>query len=234
MTNPATPGTNYYAQVSTSADPTTQASSYYSITAGTAPGAPAITSAGRGDGRVDLAWNAPSDSGTSPVSDYIVNTYAAGSNTPVATDTGSAGTSFTVYGLSNGTSYTFTVQAVNASGTGPESAKSAAVVPATTPYAPTGLTARTISPSKVRLHWTDSFNGGLPLTQQLLTEYLYRPPTQFTPPGYTFVKTLTLAPGVRTSTVSGLSKRKRYAFTVTAVNAVGSSAPSLYSNAVKG
>ena len=49
--------------------------------------------------------------------------------------------SCTVTGLANGQGYTFSVTATNAVGLGPASASSVTVIPATTPTAPTGVSA---------------------------------------------------------------------------------------------
>ena len=62
--------------------------------------------------------------------------------TPV--NTGSTGTSFVVTGLTDGTTYTFKVAALNAIGTGPDSAASNAVTPASVPGAPTIGTATAV------------------------------------------------------------------------------------------
>src|SRR5581483_8985917 len=73
-------------------------------------------------------------------------------------------TNATVSGLTNGISYVFRVAAINAIGTGPYSAPSAAVVPATVPGAPTAVSG-TPHDSQVALTWTaPSDIGGSALT----------------------------------------------------------------------
>ncbi|MHB1960972.1 MAG: beta strand repeat-containing protein [Acidimicrobiales bacterium] len=89
------------------------------------PGAPTIGTATAGVGQATVTWTAPSNDGGSPITGYTV-TSSPGAIT--ATASGSA-TSATVSGLTNGTSYTFTVTATNAVGTGPASAASNAVTP---------------------------------------------------------------------------------------------------------
>lgn len=235
MTNPTTPGTGYYAQVSTSADPTPVDTATYTITAGTAPGAPTITSATTpGFGDADLAWQPPADAGSSPITDYLVNAYAQGATTPVVFDIQSTNTSFQAYGLTDGTAYTFTVQAVNAAGPGAESTPSNSVTPLSGPDRPTNVVASKVSGTQDHVRWTLGFNGGTPVTRQIITVYLYRPGTMLRPPTYTFLRQVTLGGSARSVTIGKLSHLKRYAFTVTARNAFAAGAESSPSNIVRG
>jgi len=64
-----------------------------------------------------LSWTAPSYSGTSSITGYVVEyTPSGGSASTVLTN--SINTSYTLTGLTNGTSYAIRVAAINSSGTG--------------------------------------------------------------------------------------------------------------------
>jgi Domain of unknown function (DUF1929)/Fibronectin type III domain/Glyoxal oxidase N-terminus len=93
----------------------------------TAPAAPAAPSALAGDGQATVSWTAPADGG-SPITGYTVTPYIGSTAQPATTAPGTA-TSATISGLTNDTSYTFTVSATNAIGTGSESPASNAVTP---------------------------------------------------------------------------------------------------------
>lgn len=90
------------------------------------PSQPSSFMASAGDGQVSLSWGYPTDDGTSPVTGYEVLSPLDGTWIPVG-----AATSHAFTGLTNGTSYTLQVRAVNAIGTG--SAASLAAVPRQAP-----------------------------------------------------------------------------------------------------
>jgi prepilin-type N-terminal cleavage/methylation domain-containing protein len=93
--------------------------------AATVPSAPTAVSASGGNAQAAVSWTLSSSDGGSTVSSYVV-TASPGSFTATA---GPAATTAVVTGLSNGTSYTFTVKATNAIGSSPASTISNAVIP---------------------------------------------------------------------------------------------------------
>src|SRR5215470_14683077 len=107
------------------------------VTPPTVPAAPVIGAATAGNASATVRWTAPASNGGSPVTGYLVRVVdstgtQAGGLRPAA----AAAASLVVTGLANGSAYRFQVAAVNAAGTGPDSALSAAVTPATVPGAP--------------------------------------------------------------------------------------------------
>ncbi|HBH82197.1 MAG: hypothetical protein A2X05_03425 [Bacteroidetes bacterium GWE2_41_25] len=94
-----------------------------SVTPSTVPGAPTIGTAIAGNAQATVTFTAPVSDGGSVLTGYTVT-----SNPGSITASGSA-SPITVTGLTNGTAYTFTVTAKNASGTGPASLASNSVTP---------------------------------------------------------------------------------------------------------
>jgi hypothetical protein len=196
--------------------------------AATAPGAPTNVTATAGNGSATVSWTAPSDGG-SPITSYTVTPFVGTTAQTPTTVTGNPpATSTAVSGLTNGTSYTFTVTATNAVGTGPASAASNAVTPTappapTAPAAPTGVTA-TAGDGSAAVSWTAPSDGGSPITSYTVTPFIGA--TAQTP------VTVTGNPPATTTTVTGLTNGTTYTFTVTATNAVGTGPASAASNAV--
>lgn len=93
----------------------------------TAPGTPSATA---GDGAASVTWSVPADEAGGVTGYRVLCTPAGGSEAECATLTGTPpATSTTVSGLTNGTDYTFRVEATNLIGYGSPSAASAAVTP---------------------------------------------------------------------------------------------------------
>ncbi|MDF2614077.1 MAG: S-layer protein [Clostridia bacterium] len=89
----------------------------------TAPGAPRDVRASAGNGQAAVSFLPPLSNGGSPITKYVVT------SSPGNISASGINTSITVTGLTNGTSYTFTVQAVNAAGHSASSVPSNTVKP---------------------------------------------------------------------------------------------------------
>lgn len=187
------------------------------------PGAPTGVTGSPLDHAVSLSWSAPSADGGGPIGSYRITPYIGGvAQAPI--ETGSAATSYTVTGLSNGTAYTFTIAAGNAAGFGTESNPSAPVTPAppTVPGAPTGVTGAPRN-GAVALTWTaPASNGGSPITSYRITPYI----------GSTAQTPVSTGSASTNYTVTGLTNGTAYTFTVAATNALGTGAASAPSPSV--
>jgi hypothetical protein len=177
----------------------------------TVPEATSSLSAVAGNGSAQVSWPAAPDGG-SPVTSYTVTSTPGSAQCTTAGELACA-----VTGLTNGTSYRFTVVASNALGAGPASAASAAVVPATTPSAPADVRALA-GDGAVQVSWTAPADGGRPITGYTVTST----------PGSVQCRTNTAT----ACNLSGLTNGTAYTFTVTATNAVGAGATSAPTSAV--
>ncbi len=134
----------------------------------TAPGAPTSVTGRPRDAAVTVSWTAPASNGGATITSYKVTASPGG-----ATATSSGPTSAEVFGLTNGTAYTFTVTATNSVGTGPASAASTAVTPvaATKPGPPASVTA-TAGNAQITVSWTPPANdGGADITDAYVDVY---------------------------------------------------------------
>jgi hypothetical protein len=104
------------------------------VTPATVPGAPTAVSAVAGNALATVSFTPPANNGGAAISSYTVTPYIGATPLSPTTATGSP---VTVGGLTNGTSYTFTVAATNSVGTGPASAPSNVVTPAVPPLTTT-------------------------------------------------------------------------------------------------
>jgi titin len=202
-----TNGTAYtFTVTATNADGTgTPASPSAAVTPSTVPDVPTDVTAVAGNRSATVSWSAPSDEG-SPITGYTVT--SSGGQT-----CSTSGTTCLVTGLINGTSYTFTVTATSADGTGPASAASPAVTPSTVPDAPTGVAA-TAGDASATISWTAPGDEGSTITGYTVTASNSNPP-----------KTCTTT-GATTCSITGLANGANYTFTVRATNADGSGAAS--------
>ena len=94
------------------------------VTPATVPGAPTLTSVSPGDGQAQVSWTNATNDGGSTVIGYVVTAHAQGTTgaTGDVVAKPTAGSPYTLTGLTNGTSYDVTVAETNARGTGAASA----------------------------------------------------------------------------------------------------------------
>lgn len=171
------------------------------LTAVVVPEAPRGLVVSPGNGQASVSFSPPTSTGGGAIIGYTVTASPGGLSAQ------GAASPIVVSGLSNGTAYTFTVSARNASGLGPASVPSAAAVPSTVPGAPQAVVATAGNVQASVAFAAPASNGGRAIT------------------GYT----VTASPGGATEAgtaspiiVSGLSNGTAYTFTVSAGNANGS------------
>jgi uncharacterized repeat protein (TIGR01451 family) len=105
----------------------------------TAPSAPGTVVAAPSNAAATIAWTTPTADGGSAITSYTVSSYIGGVPTGLGVFVVAPATSATMSGLTNGTTYTFTVHATNAVGSSPESLPSNAVTPTAPQLGPPDL-----------------------------------------------------------------------------------------------
>ena len=178
----------------------------------TVPPTPTNLVAAPGDGRVDLLWNVSVGATSYRVKRSLTK---AGPFVQIAEI---PGTSYTDFAVVNGTKYFYVVSAVNSAGESPNSTKAKAI-PGIIPLPPTGVVASMGSAvGTIDLSWNPSVGA---------TSYKIRR-SQISGGPYRNGKTTTATSFTATGLISGT----RYYFVVTAINAVGTSGPSVEVTAV--
>jgi hypothetical protein len=185
------------------------------VTPSTTPSAATGLSAQVGDQQVVLTWTAGSDGG-SAITGYQVERNDGTGWASVTTNTASAATTYTVTGLTNGTSYDFRVTPININGASLVTASGLAnqVTPVAAPGVPNAPTA-IAGPGSATIAVTAG-TGGAPASFLV---------TALDPNNQTAgACTITGASG--SCTITGLAPGTPYTFTATATNANSTSAAS--------
>jgi len=214
-----TPGTSYTFSVrGTSGAGSSSPFTTTSVTPTSVPDSPTITSAiavnsgsGFNNGRATVSFTSPA-SGGKAITQYTVTSSPGG-----VTATGNS--PVTVTGLNSNTSYTFTVTATNDNGISNASSASSSVTIKTVPDAPVIGTVSVTNSTTVSIPFTPGATGGSSITSYTVTSSPSIP--------------LTVSGSSSPLTVTGnFLPSIFYTFTVTVVNANGSSLPSSASNSV--
>ena len=184
------------------------ASSSVSVTPSTIPSSPTSLSASAGDGSATISFT-PGANGGNAITNYQYSTDGTNYTALFPTDTSSP---ITINGLTNGTSYTIYLKAVNPNGVSSASS-SVTVTPSTIPSAPTSLSA-SAGDGSATISFTPGANGG-----NAITNYKY------SIDGSTYTD---LSPSDASTpiTISGLTNGTSYTIYLKAVNANGDSSAS--------
>jgi alpha-tubulin suppressor-like RCC1 family protein len=172
------------------------------------PQAPTLVSGTAGNTQVAVTWTAPTWDGGSSVTGYTVTASPGGATCSTAS------TSCSVTGLTNGTAYTFTVTATNSIGVGPASAASSSVTPATTPGAPTGVSAWAADTTAFVAWTAPSSTGGAAITSYTASAVPASGPT------------ITCSAASTPCQLTGLTGSTTYTVSVTATNSAGTGSAS--------
>jgi len=185
------------------------------------PAAPTNVVATAGNATATVTWTRAAANGSPAVTSQEIVISSGGTVVRTINGLGVAATSRVINNLTNGTTYTFQVRAVNVIGAGPLSIASNPVTPRGAPAVPTNLVA-VRGNTTAGLSWTQPNDGGSPITGFVLQVRN----------GATVVRTDNLTGTATTRTITGLTNGTAYNFRVRAVNALGTSALSAASNNV--
>ena len=177
------------------------------------PDRPTITSVQSGNRSVTIGFIPPLNTGGLPILRYtaksIPENIEVSGNIP----------NITVTNLTNGTSYAFIVNAINAYGTSPYSFPSSSVVPFTIPDPPTGI-AIDNGNRRADVYYTNPIDtGGSPITGYLVRDLSNQ-----------VISTGSSSPITIDRLANGqtLVNGRNYTFSLSVVNAAGPSTPSLF------
>jgi uncharacterized repeat protein (TIGR01451 family) len=174
-------------------------------TPGAAPSAPTELAAIPRDGGVRVQWQPPAEN-----NGFAITGYSVTANTGQNCSTGRGGRGCVVTGLTNGTTYTFSVVATNARGESP--AATIRSRPRTVPTAPRDLTVSSTQPRTINASWQrPENNGGAPINR-----YVVR--CQPVNPDFATRRAETTT---RNAVVTGVRRGERYRCQVRAFNVAG-------------
>ena len=174
------------------------------------PSVPVISSVVPGDGQISLAWSVPAANGPA-ISSYVIRPYVGSIPQPTIT-VGPSPATTTVLGLTNGTTYAFTVAAISSFGSGSESVP--VEMTAGVPVAPQ-VTSLGSGDGQATVSWTGPADNGDPVTGYVVT------PHRFDPLGSVPLPPITFASPATSQVVTGLTNGLRYQFAVSALNTRG-------------
>ncbi|HEV7804347.1 MAG TPA: DUF4082 domain-containing protein [Solirubrobacteraceae bacterium] len=180
-----------------------------------------VVAAAGGRTSANITWTAPSTGGTP--TQYRITPFRGLAAQPPTTVAAPA-TSGAVTGLLNGQAYTFTVAAINPTGSGVPSTQSNAVTPLdpVAPTAPASVTAKPASQSALVAWAAPISDGDSAITGYTITPYL----------GATPLVPTNVGAASTSATLTGLQNGASYAFTVRATNTIGTSPQSAASTPI--
>ena len=200
---------------------------------GTPPQAPPSVSELAGDAQSTVSWTVPANNGKAikdftitPIADGVLQTpvvIAAGAVGSATDPTPGAPDSYVVTGLTNGTTYSFSVAADSSAGTGAGTLSSPQPSSPSAPSAPTGVSA-SASGTTATVQWTVPANNGSPISSFTIHASTTGgpQPAPFTvPAGASGSATSPVAGASDSYSLVGLEPGVQYTFAVAATNGVG-------------